>query len=235
MTAAPDERGRFEVDGYPFGNVYPSREAAHLPAVDPRTIALTCLRAYIAGLTFRRPGPVGAAPIPFRISKRQIHIEQPDHEQDLIMPCIVFGEEGGSDFDCPGLVSQINEGSADQFGRGSALQVQYEQLEFFPMEVWAASKPERRAIVAGLQESFVPSEQMYGLRLKMLAYYGETVCFTLWKVQRPDLDAVRGRRRAVFRVEMRFNVVKLVNVERMQEPTIVVEAGPQLPGDDEPR
>lgn len=225
------ERGAFEVLGEPFGNVFPRRLAHPLPAVDPRTIALSCLGAYVAGLTFRRPGAVDGPSLEFSIPAERFLIEQPDHEHEVQFPSMVCVATEEEQYDCPGLVSQLDEGSADLFGRGSVLQVQYEQLEFFRLEMWAASLPERRSMIAGMQTSLCPTEQMYGLRLKMGAYYGETVCFTPWALQRRDLDAIRGRRVAAMRIEMRFNVVRLVNVERLQPPQNVVVAGPMLPSD----
>jgi hypothetical protein len=224
-------RGAHQVLGNPWGETYPPSPELPLPAVDPRTYALEVLRAYVAGLTFYRPGAApgpgagpSAQPVPFRVPPEQFHVEPPDAEQDLVFPSMVVTSQGEEKYDSPGLTSDVEEQSADVYGRGTVLQVQYEHQEEIVLEMWAASKPERRALLAGMQVSLSPTEQLYGLRLRMRGYYDQTVCFTALAASRRDQDAVRGRRVAAMRIEMRFNVVRLVSYERAKQAPVAVEA-----------
>lgn len=212
--------------GNPWGQVYPPRPAIPPPAVDPRTTALRLLQRYVAGLTFYRPGGTDGNPIPFTVPAERFIIEEADHDQDLVFPSIVVTSDEDEVYDSPGLVSDIDEDSVDVYGKGTVLQIQYEQQEFIQLEMWAASKPERRSLLAGLQVALNPTEQQYGIRFVMDDYYGQFVCFTPWSTRRVGRDGVRGRWLARMRVEMRFNVVRPVNVERLYPPVLEVRAVP---------
>lgn len=222
MTTAHDL-----IIGNPFGNVFPqrARDVAKLPREDPRTIALRMLALYISELTFYRPGglEIGAQSIPLRIPLERIYVEQPDDDVDMVLPCMVFTQTGNEDYQSIGLNSDLDEASRDKYGYGTILQIQYDHVETLTLEVWTNKKPERRCLIAGLQTAMVPTEAMYGVRFRMPDYYDQPVVFTLNKTNRPDDQAIRGRRIAKLEFEMRFEVVNLVNYLPIQ-PIITVTA-----------
>lgn len=209
--------------GKPFGTVFPLRQRnlATIPPEDGRTAALRVLALYISELVFYRRGDKEGEPIAFSIPLTDIHIEQPNNDVDVHLPCVVFTQDQDETYESRGLATDLDESSADVHQSGTVLQVQYDQTETFVTEIWATSKPERRALIAGLQTCLTPTEQWYGIRFKMPDYYGVMVVFTPVSNTRPDEQSVRGRRIARMRMEMRFEVVALVDY-RPLTPSIVV-------------
>ena len=199
--------------GNPFGAVFPpsSVDIAKLPKEDGRTHALRVLALYISELTFYRPGDVDGEPLPFRIPLERIHIEAPDNDVDMVLPCIVFSQEADEEYEQIGLTINLDESTIDKYAPRTVLQIQYDQTETFVIEVWSSKKPERRAIIAGLQTALTPTEYMYGIRFRMPDYFDQPVVFTPVKHRRPDDQAIKGRRIGKLSVEMRFEVVCLVN------------------------
>lgn len=203
--------------GTPFGEVYPGRVAPPPPTQDGRTAALEILKRYIGLLTFRRAGAVGGPPIPFKIAAQNIHIEWPDHEVDRETPSVVFLQTEDGMYDAIGLTAAVDEETKDVYAPGTVLQTQSEYRETFTLEVHASLKPERRAIVVGLEQAMTPTEQMYGIRFRMPAYFDQHVCFTLNSRRfNEDPDSARHRRVAQLKIEMRYNVVALINVVTMR-------------------
>ena len=199
--------------GWPFGRTFPPRPTPPFPSVDPRTVALRILALYVSELTFLRPGDLGGAPIELRIPYEDIHVEQPDAEDDTRFPSIVLKDTNGGDYTTIGLTSFIDEKTKDLYGKGTALLVMTEYNETITLEIWATHRSERRSILAGLEAALVPTEQMYGIRFRMPDYYDQTVCFTLNRSTRlDDQYAGQGRRVARVDIEMRFNIVRPVNV-----------------------
>ncbi len=241
--------------GTPFGEVYPAREPPPQPVVDGRTVALRIFREYLTEIIYRRPDKPkldGSAnpPIEFRITPENIHIEWPDREVNLSFPAIaLLAGSTPANYDQIGLTGYVEEDTRDKFGKGTVVQWMSEYQENVVLEVWANTKPERRAILAGLEWALSPTEQMYGIRFTMPDYFNELVCFTFKdRAIVDDEDAVRGRRRARITIEMRFTVVALVNYSegRLQmkvdtdvdqdtnEPVELEDLVPyKRPGDDE--
>lgn len=217
----PDEI-RDILQGTPFGTVFPPKENPHFLTRDARTAALAVLKKYISFLTFFRPGnktPEGdvGEPIPFSLPLEDIHIEWPDYAVELRYPSVVFLSLGRAKFDAIGLTAYLDEKTADLFAPGTAFQVQNEYTENFAIEIWANKKPERRSILAGLEVALTPSEQYYGLRLKVREYYNQYVMFTLMEREIFDeADAALGRRRARLYLEMRIITGTLVNFKRVE-------------------
>lgn len=204
--------------GTPWGQTFPPRDQPPQPPSDGRTVAMEILKRYIAELVFHRIGEVDkrtgqrGPTIPFQIPPASIHVEWPDHEEDLVFPSIALLSTGPADYAMIGLTSYIEEKSKDVFLPGTVLQYQYEHTETIAIEIWASKRSERRAILAGLEVALTPTEQMYGVRFRMPDYFGQLVCFSPSKREVfEEPDAARGRRRARVDVEMRFNVVALVN------------------------
>jgi hypothetical protein len=213
--------------GTPFGRVLPPRPGQPLPPVDGRTKALRILRQYISELRFSRPDR-GDRPIPYEIPIHCIHIEQPK-QADLEFPSIVFRPGSDGRYDGIGLGSYIDEATADVYAPGTAVQEQSEWIETITLECWAEEGPQRSSMMAGLEQALVPTEQYYGLRFRMPDYYDRTVCFSLNSGARPDDPDAAGKNRkwGVMQVEMRFNVVALVQVSKMDVvDTLVVDDDP---------
>lgn len=196
--------------GDPFGAVYPPRPAPQPPSVDGRTVALRIFRRYVSELTFFRSAGQGANPTPFQIAEKDISIEVPDPVKDLVFPSIAI-LPGPVTYEVIGLTSYVEESTRDKYAPGTVLQWMSEYNETFKLEVWTSTRAERRAILAGLEAALSPTEQMYGLRFRMPDYYNELVCFALFARNLDDSFAAQRRRRATLEIEMRFNIVSLVN------------------------
>lgn len=196
--------------GTPWGEIFPPKANPPPLAIDGRTAALRVLREYVTNLTFyRAAGP--KPPIPFTISPDNFQIEAPDSTVDQTYPALAV-VPSRANYDVIGLNSYIEEDTRDVFAPGTVVQWQAEYIETINLEINATKKAERRAILAGLETAFSPTEQMSGLRFKMSEYFNELVCFTL---MRREIFAEQGdalnRRRAHLEMQMRFNIVALVN------------------------
>lgn len=208
--------------GTPWGTTFPARENPPPPAFDGRTVALRLLRQFISELTFYRANAEGLPPIPFQIAEKDIHIEWPDNEDDLIFPSIALLSTGPANYDMIGLTGYIEENTRDKHGRGTVVQWMNEYRENLVLEIWASKKSERRAILAGLEAALSPTEQMYGLRFTMPDYFDELVCFSLNDREIiDDPDAAKNRRRARMTIQMRFHQVALVNYNELWTTTKV--------------
>jgi hypothetical protein len=203
--------------GTPFGEVFPKKPAIIRPTNDGRTVALEILKKYISLLTFRRAGAVGGPPIAFRIAKENIHIEWPDHEVNDEYPGVVMLQVEDGVYEAIGLTSHIDESTKDVYAPGTVILTQSEYTETFALEVHTSLKPERRAVIVGLEQALTPTEQMYGIRFRMPDYYDQHVCFTVMSRRlNDDPDSARHRRIATLNIEMRYNVVALIDAVTMR-------------------
>ncbi len=207
----------------PWGEVFPPRSNPRSLTIDGRTAALRVLREYITDLTFYRAGDKsGGPPVAFQVKPENFHIEWPDNVVDMVTPSIVVVQGANADYAVVGLDSYVEEDTVDAYAPGTVLQWQSEYTETFNLEIWASSKAERRAIIAGLEVALVPTEQMYGVRFRMPEYFDELVCFTLQRRRLMDTDSsARNRRIAQLEIEMRHNVVALVNYAPMMVQSVV--------------
>lgn len=204
--------------GTPFGETWPIKENPPPPTVDGRTHALRILKRYISELIFYRTGEwredlgkYGPA-VKFQIPAKNIHVEWPDHEEELVFPSIAFVQNKPATYEVIGLNGYVEEDTRDVYQTGTVLQWMSEWTEEIAIEIWASKKAERRAILSGLEIALSPTEQMYGIRFRMPDYFNELVCFSLQSREMADsADSMRDRRTARLIVEMRFNVVALVN------------------------
>lgn len=211
------------VMGDPFGSVFPPRPDPPPMPKDGRTYALEVLRKYLAAQTYYRPGGKGERPISFRIPEDRIIIDVADYNADLLMPNMVFLAAPKADYATLGLTAFLEEGSFDKFQRGTVLQYQSEYTETFSLELWTSSKAELRGVLAVLEAALTPTEQMYGIRFRVPSYYDQLVCFTLnSREQFNDGDMAKNRRRVALSIEMRFNIVALVNAETFKPATDVL-------------
>ncbi len=204
------------VQGIPWGEVFPKREDPPPRSKDGRTVAMETLREYVTNLTFYRamgkdPNGKPLPPVPFRIQPNHFYIEWPDSTEDMVMPCIAT-IHSRADYDVIGLVSYVEENTRDVYAKGTVIQWQAEYVETINLEIWTSKMSERRAILAGMEVAFSPTEQMSGVRFMMPDYYNELVCFTTMRREIMDEpDSARNRRKAQLELEMRFNIVTLVN------------------------
>lgn len=206
---------RSSLFGTPFGEVFPPKGNPSALSVDGRTVALRILQQYICNLTFFLPGIKGGPPKPFQILLENFHIEWPDQEEDLRFPGAVVMPSRG-DYDVIGLVAYVEESTRDLYAPGTVLQWQGEYVETIQLDLQASSRPERRSMIAGIETALTPTEQMSGLRFRMKDYFNELVCFTL--NDRENMDdrfSANNRRRTQLGIEMRFNIVALVNYNQL--------------------
>lgn len=210
-----------------FGDVQPRREVLPLPPlVDGRTAGLRTLRKYLQEIVFYRAGgrdkSSGAElpPIAFRLPERDVHVEWPDSPENVNLPALAFLSTEPAQLDSIGMTPHVDEGSEDEHAPGTVLVWLYEHTEYFNIEVWAETKAQRRALVIGLEQAFSPLDYMCGLRFKMPDYYGQLVAFSLETKELVDDElATKNRRRARFRVLMRFHVVALYPVSKLEPST----------------
>lgn len=194
-----------------FGDIFPPKAVVPFLPIDGRTAALHVLRDYVCNLVFQRYAGPNVPPTQFTILPANFNIEWPDYVKDEVFPSIAI-VSSRADYDVIGLVSYIEEDTIDLYKPGTVLQWQAEYVETINLEIEVSKKSERRAILAGLETAFSPTEQMSGLRFKMPEYYDELVCFTLMRREVMDVpDSARNRRKAQLEMQMRFNIVSLVN------------------------
>lgn len=217
------------VDGIPIaGGVittrgFPPRPPQPLPTEDGRTIALRLFGDFLATLQFRRSGGKDKSPIEFKIPRKDIHIEQPDHVEDMKFPSIAF-VPGRGVFASFGLgPPQIKDDTIDKFAPGTALLESAEYNERFTLEVWGSKRGERRAVMAGIEAAMLRQESSYSLILLLKDLFDTTAEFSIEERENiDDPDVVRNRRRGHFYVDLSVCVVQLVNIVTMR-PFVVTE------------
>lgn len=213
------------LQGDPFGEVFPKREPPVPPIYDGRTAAMRILKLYFSELVFYRAGGKDEAgdqkdPIPFKIPFRDIHVEWPDDEEDLHLPALAFLAQSPGDYDSIGLTNVVEEQTKDVYSPGTVLIWMSEYQEKFAIDIWAETKAQRRSIIAGLEQALSPLQQMAGIRFRMPDYYEQLACFALQTREIIDDElSTLVRRKARLIVDLRFNVVALVNVETMNPVT----------------
>lgn len=207
--------------GNPFGSVLPKREAPVSVTADGRTAALTVLARYISELTFYRPGGLDVNgntkdPIPFQIAERDVHVEEPDDEEEYRVPAIALLAQAPANYDAIGMTSKVLEETKDVYGEGTVLIWMSEHQENFVLEIRAETKQQRRAMVLGLENALSPIEQMAGIRFLMNDYYGQLCTFQLQSKEYIDDDMdLLARRKAKLVIQLVYNVVALFPVNEL--------------------
>ena len=170
---------------------------------------------------YRQPAK-GQPAIPFQIPEKNIHLESfPDYVEDLVFPSIVF-LPGKAVYEPIGLTCYIEEDTLDRYAPGTVVMWMSEYTETFQLEIWASKRPERRGMLSALEEALSPTEQSYGLIFKVPDYFDEFVCYTVMdRILEDDTESSKNRRRARMSIEMRYNVVRLVNAQGIN-PEIAV-------------
>ncbi len=212
----------------PFGlDVYPRRNNPPSPTRDGRSVALILLKRYLADLTFNRPGACEEDdPIRFQIPESHIHVEWPAPEVELKLPAIALLAQAPGSYESRGMTTYVDESTHDVFAPKTVVNIMGEYVEQFVLEIWSETKAHRRSMLVGIEQALSPFQQMAGLRFVMKDYFGQFACLSLQSREIvDDEDAVRIRRRARMVIELRFNVVSLVNVETLTpETTVGVDA-----------
>lgn len=213
----------------PFGDVFPPKENPQALAIDGRTAALRVLREYICNqIFFREMGP-GQHSKPFTIPLEQFEIEQPDTNKDQVSPSLAVVPGDHADYDNLGLGVYLEEETRDLYAVGTVLMVLCEYNEKIRLEIQSDYKSVRRGLFSALETCLSPTELMSGVRFKMPEYYDELVCFTLMtRGLGEDAGSARNRRKGWLEIEMRFNVVALVNYLPF-EPSVQVNTDVSQP------
>jgi len=200
------------LDGTRWGSVFPPRPAIPIAAVDGRTAVLERFADYLHCIVFRKLNPPGP-PEDYQIPRERFLVEYPDDDvQPMKFPTIVF-EPGRYTLDPKGLTPAADEGSRDEHGPGTVLVCSDEYVERVVLVIWASTRAQRRAILAGVEWACHPVEEMAGVRLRVPAYYGQTAHFLALEGQNiDDEDSGRRRRRTEMVFEMRFDLVTLRRV-----------------------
>lgn len=216
------------LQGLPFGDVTPQRPLTQT-SVDGRTAALWVLAKYLSEVVVTRTGEPGKPPVRFRIPAERFVIEKANPEHPLPTPSVAFVQDSDYNAEATGLNSYVLEDTRDKFGAGTVLQRVGEQTENLLVEVWCASRAQRRAIHEAYRAALSPTEFMSGVRFRMPDYYDQPVRFTHVTGKVDDSRVGEGRYLLNLRVEMCFVVVVLTRYCEM----IPVGEGDVLEGDDE--
>lgn len=207
---------------------------APLPTKDPRTLALEQLKAFLLLITFRRTVAAGQEEgQPFRLKASQIHVEAPDDAgsgTDADLPTIAFiGGTGSHVQDDLGGVNFFEE-TYGIAGPGTAVARLGEYVEPFILEIVAASKADRRALVAGLQRVFRLINESNSLYLKLPQLFDTVANFDLTS-SIPVLDEVyadQNRRKAQLFITLTVPDVYLARGIPLLKPSISLELGTEV-------
>lgn len=209
--------------GFPWGEVYPTREVAPVPpAFDGRTAALTTLATYLSELTFFRQNKPGEPMIAFQVPRERIYVEFPDDEAETrLLPAIALISAGEGNYNALGLaLTEIDEASRDKYGRNTALVPMSNYVENITIEVLCKTKQERRALREGMQAALNPSEAMAGIRFRMPDYFDQVCTFVVNSSTMDESEmSMKQRYSLKMNIELSFVEVRLVNVSPL-EPVI---------------
>lgn len=218
--------------GEPFGNVYPATPPPVPTHIDGRTAALRLLRRYITELTFYRTGEMTSeatattgriygAPVSFQFRPEDVLTEPPDGDHELSLPGIAV-EGGNADYESIGIGgTYYPPETKDLYAPNTIVAWLLDYTERIKLEVYAASKAERRAIIIGLEQAFQPTEQAY-LRFRMDDYYGQLCSFIIQGRTTDDSEQNLGRWKVSFDLDLNYTVCTLVNYKTLQ-PVVEVE------------
>lgn len=218
----PASKREFVLGDPPLENVYPPRKRQPFPDKDSRTLALETFADFLSTLVFRRAGEKGGPPIPFRIPRQDIHVEQPDNVHDLRFPSISFLPGPGQYIEFGLGEADIRDDTLHLYGRGTVVIQPAEYQEVFVLEVWAAKSPERRAVVAGIEAALLSQQHSYALRLRLPQLFNSTATFALESRLLVESQAERNRRVAQLNITLGVCVARLVNASELQ-PFVMVD------------
>jgi len=189
---------------------------AKVAAVAPADAAAMVLMRYLGELRFSSGADA------FRLEG--VLDEWPSFGDEFRAPCASVLAMPGDDTDQQ-LVPEMLEETAGCHGDGTVLWKTEEMSIRFQVDFWAATKPQRAAIHAGLQAAFSPTEVRHGVMLPGVdEYWGLPVRAVLEAVERmmtkTDAEAGDWRLRTVIRCDV--DAVHLRRVTRL-EPRVIID------------
>ncbi len=203
-----------------------------LPDRDARNQALRQLRTFLSLVTFRRevaPGEEGGRA--FRIPIASIHEEMPDDVVDLNPPAIGFLPQPG-----PGVHDDMGLGGPDileetygLYGPGTVVVRYGEYIEPFTIEVVAAKKASRRAVVAGLEAVLRMVSESGNLRLILPEFFGALADFDMTgTLYIDDPYVAQNRRKAHIYVTLTMSDLWLAHGIVRFQPSTNVQVSTEL-------
>lgn len=158
---------------------------------------------------------------PFKLSVDNFHVDGIDSEDTFAMPAVAVLPTVET------VIATIQpsfiESSFNVFKRGYALVRLSEHTEEITLEVWTATKSERRAILSATDQLFSPVQQMTGLRLILKNYWHQPCRFTLERIERANEDGFKNRWRTLIHLTLDIPIVRLVPVVNMVPMVGVVD------------
>lgn len=207
-------RVRRWVAGRLLGEARPPRRPPPAPKLDARTIALKAFAEFLGEIQFTDTRAEGGD-VPYRIPRDRILVDEPDDANTAnVFPRLVLmpGEAQYLPF---GTVPDYFEETRDLYGLGTVVACAHEYEEMVALEVWATTRAQRRMLASGIEQILAtPIEEAPWVRLNPPGLFGETASFRLVRRQNvDDEDAMRRRRKATLTIELRVNLVRLVNYQ----------------------
>jgi hypothetical protein len=219
---------REKVVGFLWGDVRPERVPPPNDELDARLHAVHALFDYLSKIEFALDEDGDGKTRAFRIKREQFLDEWPDDMKSLIFPSVT-ALPGEMVLTPRGLTNDLDETTTDKFGKGTCVLPLHEHQEKIVLDVFATTRFQRAAVVAGFERAFDASEQMSGIRLPLPRYFGQQARFTLERVDMvDDADSARRRRQAKLTVRMEVDVCRLVDVVTF-EPRARVTVEPPGP------
>jgi hypothetical protein len=120
------------------------------------------------------------------------------------------------------------ESTRDVYGKGTVLWDQgTSYVETITIELIAASRAERRAMIRGMRKALAPLEDRPSLKLRLPTYFDRVATFTVLNTQVVDSAVSLGRRHAVLSVDLRVPEVELENYVKLR-PQVDTNVGPDV-------
>jgi hypothetical protein len=150
-----------------------------------------------------------------------MYTEQPESGVKLAFPAFAI-LPNNHDPDAPWLGPPcILEDTWDRFGDDSVLVQRGEFVEELILDMWFKTRAQRRAVLAGMEESVFTTQQG-PLYLTLPDYFDRIAVFDYKGSRRFDGDfAVKNRREAQVRLELRVEVVFLVLMRALRARAIL--------------
>lgn len=195
---------------------------------DCRTALTRGVAAYIAPLSILMPGGR-------ELRFKQVLGEWSEAEMPSKFPSAVVYAVGSGTYDADAFTPRINEQNKLAAPDGRYMMRFAEFVLEMQVAVWCTDSAERMGLVALLEQAFNPTSFMYGFRLDLPWYFNARASFELKGLEYRDSeeDAMKRRRIAVFTLEGRVPLMRVVSVPIMAtgpkyvltvvEPTVVLD------------
>jgi len=189
---------------------------------DCRTALTRGLAAYVAPLSIQLPG--GRA-----LRFKQVLGEWAEPEVPSRFPSAVVYAVGSGTYDADSFTPRVNERNRLATPDGRYLLRLAEFVIELQVAVWCTDPTERQGMVALLEQALNPTDFMYGFRLDLPHYFNARASFEMKGMEYRDSeeDAIKRRRIAVFTLEGRVPLMKIVSVPSIPSsgPRFSLEVG----------